>query len=97
MNAPELEQDRLRLEREAAMKSQIFVSLSSQAELARLEEAKNLPIVRVLERAALPTMPVPVSRLALLVGACFAALVLSVVLIAAVEITKFLRTAARTI
>ena len=97
MNAPELEQDRLRLEREAAMKSQIFVSLSSQAELARLEEAKNLPIVRVLERAAVPTMPVPVSRLALLVGAGFAALVLSVVLIAAVEITKFLRTAAGTI
>lgn len=97
MSAPELEADRLRLEREAAMKSQIFVSLSSQAELARLEEAKNLPIVRVLERAAVPTLPVPVSRLALLVGACFAALVLSVVLVAAIEIGKFLRAAAWTI
>jgi len=97
MNAPELEQERLRLEREAAMKSQIYVSLSSQAELARLEEAKNLPIVRVLERAAVPTLPVPVSRLALLVGACFAALVLSVVLVAAIEVTKVLRAASWTI
>jgi uncharacterized protein involved in exopolysaccharide biosynthesis len=93
VNAPELELERLRLEREVALKSQIFVSLSSQAELARFEEAKNLPIVRVLERATTPTLPIPVPRLALLVGACLAGLVIGGALVAGIEILRFLRAA----
>jgi len=93
VSSPNLELERLRFEREMGLKSQIFVSLSSQVELARLEEAKNMPIVRVLERASVPTLPVPVPKMALLVGACLAGAVLGLVLVAGIEVLKFLRAA----
>ena len=92
INSPELDLARGRLERDVALKSTIFVTLENQRELARIDQAKNLPIVRILDRAAMPSMPVPVPRVALLAAGLIAGMVLSAFAVAALEFWRHLRT-----
>jgi uncharacterized protein involved in exopolysaccharide biosynthesis len=91
MNSAELELERMRLERDVALKSQIFISLANQAELAEIEETKDLPVVRVLDRAAVPNMPVPVPKLSSLVLGMIVGVLMAIMSVAAVEIFHYLR------
>lgn len=90
-SSPDLDVERLRLERAVALKSQVYVTLNNQAEIARVEEAKNLPIVRVLDRAVEPQLPVLVPKLVLLAAGSLGGLVLALILIAGLEFLKSLK------
>ena len=89
--SPELDLERLRLERDVALKSQVFVTLTNQAEIARVEEAKNMPIVRVLDRAVVPELPVRVPKVTQLAAGGLGGLVLAALLVAAIEFLRSLR------
>jgi uncharacterized protein involved in exopolysaccharide biosynthesis len=89
--SPELELQQGRLERDVQLKSQIFITLANQEQLARVDEAKNLPIVRILDRAAEPTAPVPVPRVALLAAGLIVGTVLAGLAVAGVEFGQHLR------
>ena len=95
MSSPELDLELLRLTRDVTLKSQVFVTLSSQAEVARVEEAKNLPIVRVLDRAVSPALPVPAPRIAMLAGGMLMGGVLAGMLVAALKLLEHIRREAR--
>ena len=91
MSSPELEMELMRLTRDATLKSQIFVTLANQAEVARVEEAKDLPIVRVLDRAIAPTLPVPVPKLSILVAGVLVGGVLAILLVAGLKFIEYVR------
>jgi uncharacterized protein involved in exopolysaccharide biosynthesis len=91
INDPQLELESLRLERDVTLKSQVFVTLSNQAELARIEETKNMPVVRILDRAAVPALPQPVPIVATVMGGGILGGVLAVLAIAALEFRQVLR------
>jgi uncharacterized protein involved in exopolysaccharide biosynthesis len=91
MNDPELDLEYMRLQREASLKSQIYVGLSNQLELARIEAAKKLPVVRVLDRADTPNLPVPVPKLTTLVLGVFVGALAAVLSVAAVEVFHYVR------
>jgi uncharacterized protein involved in exopolysaccharide biosynthesis len=85
MNDPALELERLRLERQVTLESQVYVTLNSQAEVASIEEAKNIPLVRILDRAKVPDLPVPVPIVAGIVAGAIVGIVLSLVAVAGIE------------
>jgi uncharacterized protein involved in exopolysaccharide biosynthesis len=91
MSSPDLELERMRLERDVEIKSQVYLTLSNQAEIARIEEAKDLPVVRVLDRASVPVMPVPVPRLSSLLLGAIAGALLAIAAVAGAEVAHFLR------
>jgi len=53
-SSPELAMELARLEREAEIKSKVFLTLTQQYELARVEAKKDVPIVQVLDYAKPP-------------------------------------------
>jgi uncharacterized protein involved in exopolysaccharide biosynthesis len=53
-SSPELALELARLEREAEIKSKVFLTLTQQYELARVEAKKDVPIVQVLDYAKAP-------------------------------------------
>ena len=91
MNDPELDLEFMRLQREVTLKSQIYVTLSNQVELARIEAAKELPVVRVLDRADTPNLPVPVPKITTLVLGMFVGGLAAILAVAAVEVFHYLR------
>lgn len=92
MNDPGLELARMRLERDVALKSQVFATLTSQVEVARIEEAKNIPVVRVLDRAHVPAVPVPAPLAAGMAAGGIIGIVLALVAIAGIELWRHVRT-----
>ena len=90
VNSPELELQQGRLERDVQLKSQIFITLANQEQLACVDVAKNLPIVRVLDRAAEPTEPVRVPRAALLAAGLIVGMVLAALAVACAEFREHL-------
>jgi uncharacterized protein involved in exopolysaccharide biosynthesis len=56
-NSPELIFTRDRLEREVAMRDGVYTSLVQAGDQARIEEARNLPVIMVLERPDPPLRP----------------------------------------
>lgn len=91
VNDAQLELERLRLERDVTLRTQVYVTLNNQAEIARIEAAKDLPVVRVLDRAAVPTRPVPTPRLAMLAGGGILGVVMALLLVAGIEFLQYLR------
>ena len=91
MNDPELELARMRLERDVVLKSQVFTTLTSQAEVARIEEAKNIPVVRILDRPTVPAVPVPVPLVAGMVAGLIVGVILALTSVAGVEFWRYLR------
>jgi uncharacterized protein involved in exopolysaccharide biosynthesis len=91
MNDPGLELERLRLERDVVLKSQVFTTLTSQAEVSRIEEAKNIPVVRILDRPNVPAMPVPVPLVAGMAAGLIVGVILALTSVAGVEFWRYLR------
>lgn len=52
---PELQTELARLRREVTLKSETYLLLTKQLEMARLDARKDVPIVRVLDQPSLPT------------------------------------------
>jgi uncharacterized protein involved in exopolysaccharide biosynthesis len=55
--APELRFEQGRLEREVAMRQQVFTSLVQHREQARLRELRNTPVITMIESPTLPVLP----------------------------------------
>lgn len=56
---PALEMERDRLEREVSLKSDLFITLNSQYELAKIEAQKEIPVITVIDYGKPPNSPVP--------------------------------------
>lgn len=73
VTSPQLSRDEARLQREVTAQEQIYLTLKSQYEIARIDETKNMPDLSVVERAAPPVRrhsprPAPTMALALLLS-----------------------------
>ncbi len=80
-NDPELQKEHSRLERELAVKETIYLTLVKKHELSKLEAAKDVPIVQVLDNGFVPQIKSSPSRslylLASLIGSIFVSIILS--------------------
>lgn len=56
-DSPELMLEQERLSRDVLMQEQIFLELQRQKEVAKIEEVKNTPVLRVLDDATPPVRP----------------------------------------
>lgn len=56
-NAPQLEFQRARLEREVSLQQQVFSGLAQSFEEARIREVRDTPVLSVIERPALAAVP----------------------------------------
>jgi uncharacterized protein involved in exopolysaccharide biosynthesis len=64
--SPQLLLQEARLARDVQLNEQLFLTLKTQLEVARIEEVKNVPLVVVLDRATPPVRPSSPQRLQLL-------------------------------
>ncbi len=53
-NSPQLRMEESRLARDVQLQTELFISLRSQMELARIEEERNLPLISVIDPAYEP-------------------------------------------
>lgn len=68
-NSPELLMERDRLEQEARVQSELYIELAKQYKLAQIEEFKDIPVVDVLDSAAVPQFrSKPARKLVVLFG-----------------------------
>ena len=56
-NAPELQMEQARLQREIEIQQQVYLTLRKEYELTRIEELRTVPVVNVLDRAMPPLVP----------------------------------------
>lgn len=78
--APELQFERDRLEREVAMRQEVYTGLAEAYERARIDEVRDTPVITIIEHPEVP--PLPDRRRLILKGiaAIFLGLVLGVVI-----------------
>lgn len=55
--SPELQIEDDRMARQVMMKSQLYVQLSQEYEMARIEETRDVADIQILDTAAVPTLP----------------------------------------
>lgn len=79
-NDPELQKELSRLERDMAVKETIYLTLVKKHELAKLEAAKDVPIVQVLDNGATPQIKSSPRRSIYLMAALFGSLAVSIFL-----------------
>ncbi len=77
---PALRQEHLRLQRTVTIKETIMLQLTKQFELARVEAAKDIPIVRVIDKGSVPIMKTKPSRTVYMFMALLGSLFVSVIL-----------------
>ena len=81
---PTLRSDLSRLQREVSAKEALYLSLTEKYELAKLEAAKDIPVVQVLDRGSVPAIKTSPHRsvyvLGALIGSFFAAIMLALAL-----------------
>lgn len=68
--APQLQLEQTRLLREFRLQEQLFLALSQQLELAKMEETRRVPVLEFLDRAFAPPTPArPRKALSIVLGA----------------------------
>jgi uncharacterized protein involved in exopolysaccharide biosynthesis len=77
---PELQVELTRLQREVDLKSSLYLTMSQQYELARVEAVKDIPVVQVLDEGAVPLIKSWPRRSIFLAYALFGSLFLSILL-----------------
>lgn len=77
---PGLQLQLSRLQRDVELKAGLYISLNQQHEIARLEAAKDVPIVQVLDVGAVPLVKSSPRRSIILLAAFFGSLICSVLL-----------------
>jgi uncharacterized protein involved in exopolysaccharide biosynthesis len=55
--APDLLLEQARLEREMSIQQEVYLALRKEAEMARIDEQRTVPVINVLDRAAPPPVP----------------------------------------
>ncbi len=74
-SSPDLTFQRDRLQRDVALKQQVFTSLTQSYEEVRIREVRDTPVITVIETPSVPTVPEPRGRLVrVLFGLIFGAL-----------------------
>ncbi len=79
-NDPELLREMSQLERTTAVKETIYLTLVKKHELAKLEAAKDIPIVQVLDHGATPLVKSSPKRSVYLISALFGSVMFSIFL-----------------
>ncbi len=77
---PTLRQEHLRLQRQVSIKEAVMLQLTKQFELARVEAAKDIPIVRVIDKGSVPIMKTKPSRTIYMFMALIGSIIFSVIL-----------------
>jgi uncharacterized protein involved in exopolysaccharide biosynthesis len=91
INSADLALEQLRLQRDVQLKQTVYTTLTSQEQVARIEEAKDLAVVKVLDRAEVPKLPVPIPKVSTLAIGLIAGTLLAVMAVAGIEIFHYLR------
>jgi uncharacterized protein involved in exopolysaccharide biosynthesis len=74
-SSPDLTFQRDRLQRDVALKQQVFTSLTQSYEEVRIREVRDTPVITVIETPSVPTVPEPRGRVvSVLFGLIFGAL-----------------------
>jgi uncharacterized protein involved in exopolysaccharide biosynthesis len=76
-----------RLQREVNMRQQVFTSINQAFEQARIDEFRNVPMIRVIQPATLPVLPDPRGRMGLTAFGLALGLLLGLAMTIAREIT----------
>lgn len=87
-NDPSLLQELDRLQRQVTIKETVMMELTKQFELARVEAAKDIPIVQVIDRGSVPIVKTKPRRTLYMLGALFGSLFISFVLSLWIEIAR---------
>ncbi len=87
-SSPPLLKDLVRLKREAEAKTQTYAYLLQEYEVARLDVQKDMPVVRVLDRASLPTVKSGPKRVITILGASAATFVFMVIAIFGADLVQ---------
>lgn len=87
-SSPELATRLARLERELEIKSNVFLTLTQQYELARVETKKEVPIVQVLDYAKPPDEKAGPNRKLLVLTSLLLSTLLGIALVLSVEFCK---------
>jgi uncharacterized protein involved in exopolysaccharide biosynthesis len=76
---PQLQLELTRLQRESDIKSALYLTMSQQHEMARVDAVKDIPVVQVLDRGSVPVEKSSPRRSLLLIGALFGSLFVSII------------------
>jgi len=87
-SSPELAMELARLEREAEIKSKVFLTLTQQYELARVEAKKDVPIVLVLDDATAPEKKTAPNRKFLILTGFLLSSFMGIVIVLSLEAAK---------
>jgi len=87
-SSPELAAELARLEREVEIKSNVFLTLTQQHELARVETKKDVPIVQVLDYAKPPDEKAGPNRKLLVLTSLLLSSLLGIAIVLSVELCK---------
>ena len=87
-SSPELAMELARLEREAEIKSKVFLTLTQQYELARVEAKKDVPIVQVLDYAKPPEEKTGPNRKSIVLTSFLLSSFLGIAIILSLELAK---------
>jgi uncharacterized protein involved in exopolysaccharide biosynthesis len=79
-NDPGLQLELTRLQREVDIKSALYLTMSQQNELARIEAAKDVPVIQVLDKGSVPLVKSSPRRSLYLAAALLGSLAFSIIL-----------------
>ncbi len=80
-NDPGLQLELARLQRQVDIKSALYLTMSQQHELARIEAAKDVPVIQVLDRGSVPLVKSSPRRSLYLAAALFGSLAFAMLLV----------------
>ena len=87
-SSPEIALELARLEREVEVKSKVFLTLTEQYELARVEAKKDVPIVQILDYAKPPEQKTGPNRKIIILTSLFLSSFVGVAIILSLEFAK---------
>jgi uncharacterized protein involved in exopolysaccharide biosynthesis len=87
-NDPGLTLELSRLEREVDLKSTLYLTMSQQNEMAKIEAAKDIPVVQILDYGAVPLEKSSPRRSIIMIASFFGSLFFSLVLCLWIDISK---------
>jgi uncharacterized protein involved in exopolysaccharide biosynthesis len=80
-NDPQLQLELTRLQREVDIKSALYLTMTQQNELARIEAAKDIPVIQVLDGGSVPLEKSSPRRSVYLAGSLFGSLAIAIILV----------------
>ena len=84
-NSPHLQLGQGRLVREIRVQEEIFLTLKKEHEMSKIEEVKNLPVIRILDKSVAPISKSKPMRLRAMVFGTFLAGAIALILVFGIE------------